>query len=133
MDELMLLPLEPDWIAAAHACTCNPNKIPTYPADWCAPLASSSGQSPRAEPSFRTRRVPENCAHTCAGETSPLPASSFVLATHKKLNSGLVVLTPSASLMAEIKAHVQRPPTPGNPSPIPTYKFPDQDLLAAHF
>jgi alpha-N-acetylglucosamine transferase len=35
MDELMTLPLpSTEWIAAAHACTCNPRKIPTYPEDW---------------------------------------------------------------------------------------------------
>ena len=35
MDSLMTLPLpSEEWIAAAHACTCNPRKIPTYPDDW---------------------------------------------------------------------------------------------------
>jgi len=34
MDELMEMPLEPGWIAAAHACTCNPKKLSHYPSDW---------------------------------------------------------------------------------------------------
>ena len=34
MDELMDLPLDDGWIAAAHVCACNPRKIPHYPADW---------------------------------------------------------------------------------------------------
>jgi alpha-N-acetylglucosamine transferase len=34
MDELMDLELPKDWIAAAHACTCNPRRLPHYPADW---------------------------------------------------------------------------------------------------
>lgn len=36
MDELMMDIALPDehHIAASHACTCNPQKIKTYPADW---------------------------------------------------------------------------------------------------
>lgn len=34
MDELMELDLPPGWIAAAHACACNPRKLPHYPKDW---------------------------------------------------------------------------------------------------
>ncbi|KAG0172816.1 hypothetical protein DFQ28_006995 [Apophysomyces sp. BC1034] len=34
MDELMTMSLDNDWIAACHACTCNPLKIKAYPADW---------------------------------------------------------------------------------------------------
>lgn len=35
MDELMRIPLKgPEWVAASHACTCNPQKITHYPADW---------------------------------------------------------------------------------------------------
>ncbi|KAJ8659939.1 hypothetical protein O0I10_004165 [Lichtheimia ornata] len=44
MDELMMDIALPDehHIAASHACTCNPQKIKTYPADW----------------------IPANCAYT---------------------------------------------------------------------
>jgi hypothetical protein len=34
MDELMEIDLPPGWIAAAHACTCNPRKLAHYPEDW---------------------------------------------------------------------------------------------------
>lgn len=34
MDELLEMPMEPDWVAAAHACTCNPRKLAHYPKDW---------------------------------------------------------------------------------------------------
>jgi alpha-N-acetylglucosamine transferase len=34
MDELMDLELSEDWIAAAHACACNPRKFSHYPEDW---------------------------------------------------------------------------------------------------
>ncbi|KAI8145353.1 nucleotide-diphospho-sugar transferase [Fennellomyces sp. T-0311] len=43
MDELMTFPLpDHDYVAASHACTCNPQKIKAYPSDW----------------------IPANCAHT---------------------------------------------------------------------
>lgn len=34
MDELMDLDLPSGWIAAAHACACNPRKLAHYPEDW---------------------------------------------------------------------------------------------------
>lgn len=34
MDELMTLSLPSDYIASAHACTCNPLKLSHYPVDW---------------------------------------------------------------------------------------------------
>jgi hypothetical protein len=35
MDELIdNLGLPSDWIAASHACACNPRKFKHYPADW---------------------------------------------------------------------------------------------------
>lgn len=41
MDELMDWPLDTSaqpTIAAGFACTCNPNRIATYPDDWCVVL-----------------------------------------------------------------------------------------------
>jgi hypothetical protein len=40
MDELMELELPSGWIAAAHACACNPRKLPHYPRDWYVSLPS---------------------------------------------------------------------------------------------
>ena len=34
MDELFALELADGTIAACHACRCNPNRIPSYPASW---------------------------------------------------------------------------------------------------
>lgn len=35
MDELMTMPMPgKDYIAACHACTCNPLRFAHYPADW---------------------------------------------------------------------------------------------------
>lgn len=41
MDELFDLFLPHGWIAAAHACACNPMKFPHYPVDWCAPSSKT--------------------------------------------------------------------------------------------
>lgn len=42
MDELMHIALPDEHhIAACHACTCNPQKIKTYPADWYAVTCSA--------------------------------------------------------------------------------------------
>ncbi|KAL8279620.1 hypothetical protein RQP46_007933 [Phenoliferia psychrophenolica] len=103
MDELMTMDLPTDFIAAAHACTCNPNHIKHYPASW----------------------IPANCAHTRATTFAPLPASSFVLKEHHKINSGLVVLRPSLSTMSDIQSHLLTHPD------VVKYQFPDQDLIAA--
>ncbi|GAA5971803.1 hypothetical protein JCM11641_001519 [Rhodosporidiobolus odoratus] len=105
MDELLEMPLEQGWIAASHACTCNPRKLAHYPSDW----------------------VPENCGHTQARFTTPLPPSSFTKSTHDRLNSGLVVLRPSLSTFTSIVDFLHTDPR------VPTYGFPDQDLLADFF
>ncbi|KAF5375112.1 hypothetical protein D9758_000170 [Tetrapyrgos nigripes] len=106
MDELMNLPLEADEIAAAHACACNPMKISHYPIDW----------------------IPANCAHTAV--TGPLadPPSWAPSAPrpYGQLNSGLVVLNPSAKLSAAVIHYLDT-------QPLDEFAFPDQDLLAAFF
>ncbi|GAA5950791.1 hypothetical protein JCM21900_002019 [Sporobolomyces salmonicolor] len=105
MDELMSMPLEEGWIAASHACTCNPRKLAHYPSNW----------------------IPENCGHTQARLTTPLSASGFTKPTHTRLNSGLVVLCPSASTFSSILEFLHSDPR------VATYGFPDQDLLADFF
>ncbi|GAA6042530.1 hypothetical protein JCM8097_004651 [Rhodosporidiobolus ruineniae] len=105
MDELMEMPLEEGWIAATHACTCNPKKLAHYPKTW----------------------VPENCGHTQARFTTPLSASAFSKPTHTRLNSGLVVLRPSHSTFTAMLDFLHHDPR------VATYSFPDQDLLADFF
>lgn len=83
--------------------------------------------SPRAEADLRRYRIPENCGHTRAKLTTPLPASQFTLPTHSRLNSGLVVLRPSASTFSSIVSFLHTDPR------VATYGFPDQDLLADFF
>jgi len=110
MDELIDdFQLEPSQIAAGFACTCNPNKIATYPDNW----------------------IPENCAFspqrhpTCLTEPTKLTPTSPP--TYKLLNSGLVVLTPSRATMSAMIARIQTDPI------VASYSFPDQDFLADWF
>ncbi|KAK4056588.1 hypothetical protein OIO90_002436 [Microbotryomycetes sp. JL221] len=105
MDELMTMPLEPGWIAAAHACTCNPRKLAHYPKDW----------------------VPENCGHRLSRGIVPGQPEDFSKPTHHLLNSGLVVLTPSPDTFSKIWHTLQFDPL------VKTFQFPDQDLLALVF
>ncbi|PSR85831.1 hypothetical protein PHLCEN_2v5307 [Hermanssonia centrifuga] len=109
MDELMEMDLPRDWIAAAHACTCNPRKLPHYPKDW----------------------IPANCPHTSVqhpgGLTSPPRITESSPRTYTLLNSGTVVLHPSKELAESVIHYLSTSPL------VPTFSFPDQDLLAAHF
>ncbi|KAI9445233.1 nucleotide-diphospho-sugar transferase [Lactarius indigo] len=109
MDELMELDLPADWIAAVHACACNPRRLAHYPKDW----------------------VPENCAYTPllhpTGHTQPTSIELSSPRPYTLLNSGLVVLTPSATLARSIIDFLHTSPL------VPTFSFPDQDLLAAFF
>ncbi|SPO28123.1 related to galactinol synthase [Ustilago trichophora] len=100
-----------EWIGASWACTCNPNKIKTYPAEW----------------------IPENCGFT--NQTLPAASSSASVPQPdastprpgKLINSGLVILTPSSSTMSEMIECINTDPR------IPEYRFPDQDFLADFF
>lgn len=105
MDELMTLDLPPNWIAATHACTCNPRKLSHYPPSW----------------------IPENCGHSQAKLTIPLTPQEFTVPTHHLLNSGLVVLRPDEDTFRAIVRMVHKDPV------VQSFKFPDQDLLAHFF
>lgn len=109
MDELFDLDLASDQIAAVHACACNPRKLPHYPADW----------------------IPENCAYTAVAHPTALTDPTQILPTsprpYKLLNSGLVVLHPSKELSDSLTHFLETSPL------VPTFSFPDQDLLAAYF
>jgi len=109
MDELMEVDLPNDWIAAAHACTCNPYRFAHYPADW----------------------VPQNCAHSSvvhpSGLTSPPAITDKSPRTYLLLNSGTVVLSPSLERARSLERFLETSPL------VPTFSFPDQDLLAWFF
>lgn len=102
---------ETEWIGASWACTCNPNRIATYPVEW----------------------IPENCGFTLqslpsASSSSTVPQPSASSARPSKLiNSGLVILTPSQNTMNEMIQTINIDPR------IPEYRFPDQDFLADFF
>ena len=153
MDELMTLPLPSrDHIAAAHACTCNPRRIKSYPDDWLVPiedgwcqlLRKSRGMlilpPERSSTTSLAFRIPENCAYTSVSHpqalTNPTPAanidplqtsSSPTPRGHALLNSGLVILHPSKSTSSLITQYIQTDPH------VKGFKFPDQDALAVIF
>ncbi|KAJ5114643.1 Glycosyl transferase family 8 [Penicillium alfredii] len=117
MDELMDLPLDSPAtlesgaarrvFAAAHACACNPMKKPHYPSHW----------------------ISENCAYT---SQHPMPDSAQTDAPSPEtgvsmLNSGVLVITPSAHIYNEITAALQ------DTARIERYDFPDQELLSEVF
>jgi hypothetical protein len=76
-------------------------------------------------------RIPENCAYTPllhpTGHTQPSSIESSRPRPYTLLNSGLVVLTPSAAVAKSIVDFLHTSPL------VPTFSFPDQDLLSAFF
>lgn len=106
MDDLFQIDLPADQIAAAHACACNPRKIPHYPADW----------------------IPANCAYTALQHPLDTPAiPTNGPRPYSLLNSGTVVLNPSRPLASSVYQFLLTTPR------LSEFKFPDQDLLAAFF
>lgn len=110
MDDLLEAPLPAGWAAAVHTCLCNWTRDAWATDDW----------------------RPWNCALTHAqahGGAPPQPAAHarHPPHTHALINSGLVVLAPSPALGAEIEAYVHESPL------VPTFAFPDQDLLGEFF
>lgn len=101
MDELMQLYLpNKNWVAASHACICNPQKIKHYPTFW----------------------TPENCSYTGCGKSACLEAVS----TNNKadyFNSGLVVLTPDSGSFNAMINYLN------SISDLTIFPFPDQDFL----
>jgi len=129
MDELMELDLPADWIAAAHACACNPRKLPHYPKDWWVAFSLS----PRCCVflMYTPYRVPENCAYTPLVHPTAIGRPTDITPQsprpHNLLNSGLVVINPSIGLAQSVYNYLHTSPL------VPTFSFPDQDLLAALF
>lgn len=91
-------------LAAGHACTCNPFKHSHYPSTWTP--ASCGFTALHADPAL---------AQTSGGAPGPLGV----------LNSGLLVLRPSAVYYALIHEHMQLHGA--------KYIFPDQDVVANTF
>ncbi|OXG86752.1 galactinol synthase [Cryptococcus neoformans var. grubii Br795] len=110
MDELFDLELPGrDWIGASPACVCNPLKLEHYPKDW----------------------IPANCSLSLQQSPTsllspPIPSSSAPRTAHL-LNSGLVILHPSSTILASLIDFINTSPT------IAHVKFADQDVIAEAF
>lgn len=149
MDSLMELPLDDETdaegsrvFAAAHACACNPMKKEHYPANWYVTrtaLKHSTLYTLHSKLytlhyySYSTNipltRIPSNCAYTTQHSTpadaqniAPPPSSGVGM-----LNSGVLVVRPSARVYDEITAALQET------ARIERYDFPDQELLSDVF
>ncbi|OZJ05079.1 hypothetical protein BZG36_02087 [Bifiguratus adelaidae] len=99
IDELMDVQVEVGSVAACHACTCNPMKIPSYPPDW----------------------VPESCAYT--GETKEAATIATPLTKSDYFNGGLIILRPSQETMDHIVDAFN------NYADLASLKFVEQDFL----
>ncbi|TKI06565.1 glycosyltransferase family 8 protein [Martelella alba] len=78
LDEVFDIALPADWIAACHACRCNPYHIASYPSDW----------------------VPANCYY------SYLPVRDNVTPPadlEPYFNSGFILLTPNQAIADDLK------------------------------
>ncbi|KAK0630856.1 nucleotide-diphospho-sugar transferase [Bombardia bombarda] len=104
IDDMMTMDLPDNYIAAAHACTCNPKKLAHYSKDW----------------------VPANCAFTAADQATGQPAAitEDCPANHHLLNSGTVILRPSEKEYGDLIHAMNTHPD------VPKMLFFDQDLLA---
>ncbi|WVQ88348.1 hypothetical protein IAS59_002082 [Cryptococcus gattii] len=110
MDKLFDLELPGrDWIGASPACVCNPFKLEHYPKDW----------------------IPANCSYST--QQSPTPLLSLPIPspcaprTSHLLNSGLVILHPSLTVLASLIDFLNTSPTIGHA------QFADQDVIAEAF
>lgn len=107
MDDLFDLDLAGDQIAATYVCACNPRKFKHYPGDW----------------------TPENCAYSSYAQINATSDKKIPNAprTHRLLNSGTVVLTPSMEQANKLFKFIS------SSSKLTSYIFPDQDLLSEFY
>ena len=105
MDELFDLALADGAIAACHACRCNPNRIPTYPASW----------------------TPAGCAYTYAAAHAGEPGTDAVEVLDPYFNGGTLVLTPEEAVFDTLLAELAAV------DDLSRYVFAEQDFLNEHF
>lgn len=144
MDSLMELPLDDETdaegsrvFAATHVCACNPMKKAHYPANWYVTPQPTPTPKPNTlryynyhySTNMPLTRIPSNCAYTTQHSTpadaqniAPPPGSGVGM-----LNSGVLVVRPSARVYDEITAALQET------ARIERYDFPDQELLSDVF
>lgn len=79
MDDLFEVDLSDGWIAACHACRCNPGGVASYPADW----------------------TPENCSYTRGAGRGERPATP-----EDYFNAGLLVLRPAEAVFEALTAEI---------------------------
>ncbi|KAG0258523.1 hypothetical protein BG011_003231 [Mortierella polycephala] len=124
------LDLPPNWVAAAHACTCNPMHNPRYPASWtpesCAYSQFTGNPCPPSHNYIiqNGKEQEQQVADLQVSSSLPSPSSAAsFLERRSYFNSGLVVLIPSLDQLKTIQTTFREIKCPSH------YTFPDQDLL----
>lgn len=103
MDEVFTLPLKAGFIAACHACRCNPSHIASYPESW----------------------QPENCFYSWCEDMQMTAHPPATLDNY--LNGGFLVLKPDQAIYDQMMAQLAAL------ADISDYVFAEQDFLNAFF
>lgn len=99
MDEVFELPLQAGFIAACHACRCNPNRIASYPESW----------------------QPENCYYSWCEDPQMTAHPPATLDNY--LNGGFLLLTPDKDMYDTMVTQLAAM------ADISDYVFAEQDFL----
>lgn len=99
MDEVFELPLQAGFIAACHACRCNPNRIASYPESW----------------------QPENCYYSWCEDPQMTAHPPATLDNY--LNGGFLLLTPDKDMYDRMVTQLAAM------ADISDYVFAEQDFL----
>jgi len=103
-DELFDVHIPEGWMAAAHACVCNPAHKPHYPPDW----------------------RPENCAYTHQTKAEAFGKGGRSSDSLGFLNGGMQVIVPSLTIYRDLVNIIES-------EMVSTYAFADQELLSIYF
>lgn len=130
MDDLFDIPLDTTdrLFAATHACVCNPLRLAHYPPDWIPANCAFTQQQQQQQQQDRDqdRDRDKDKTQTQPQTTTEAPPSKGSLGI---LNGGLVSLTPSGALTAQIGEYLTSAAT-ATPANLP---FADQSLLSNLF
>ncbi|QHM73804.1 glycosyltransferase family 8 protein [Mixta intestinalis] len=99
MDEVFELPLQEGFIAACHACRCNPNQIESYPLSW----------------------QPDNCYYSWCEDREMTARPPATLDYY--FNAGFLVLTPDQTMYELMLTKIM------SMADISAYVFAEQDFL----
>jgi len=103
-DELFDVHIPDGWMAAAHACVCNPADKDYYPANW----------------------RPENCAYTHQTQEEAFEKGGPLNDGLGFLNGGMQVIVPNLKIYKDLVGIIES-------EVVRSYAFADQELLSIYF